>query len=129
MVHFFFYGTLMRDQSRHHLIPRPPLWIHPAQTRGRLLHIRGKYPGLVEGEGTVFGELLAFQDEEESALLQALDAYEGYQGPGRSGNLYERRRAPVLDETAAQTVEAWLYIYVGSGNWPIIPDGRWRKTN
>lgn len=121
----FAYGTLMSGERYFRNIPRPPLWIHRAHTRGRLLLVHKRYPGLVEGESLVHGQLMAFHGEDESAVLPVLDSIEGYQGPGGQ-NLYERRTAPVFDEEPGQEVDAWLYVYSGpEGPWPAIPGGRW----
>ncbi|MDP6353896.1 MAG: gamma-glutamylcyclotransferase family protein [Planctomycetota bacterium] len=122
----FVYGTLMSGERRFPQLPVPPKTIHRARTSGRLIHITpGDYPGLLEGEGTVHGELMEFDDAAETDILHTLDKIEGYYGPGQK-NYYDRKSILVTREDD-EVFEAWTYIYTGGGTWPEIKDGDWRR--
>lgn len=124
----FVYGTLMRGQSRAHLIARAnPLRILPATAPGRLVHLGG-YPGLLPprmARHRVRGEYVEF--DPASGLLASLDAVEDYRPAAESASLYLRRRIDVtLDDGTVHP--AWTYLY----NRPydprlIIKSGDWRN--
>jgi gamma-glutamylcyclotransferase (GGCT)/AIG2-like uncharacterized protein YtfP len=122
----FVYGTLMRGERRFLQLPVSPQNIHRAYTNGRLIHITdGGYPGLLKGEGLVHGELMEFDDADESELFHTLDSIEGYYGPDQK-NHYDRKRILVTREDDG-IFEAWAYIYAADdGPWPEIKDGDWR---
>jgi gamma-glutamylcyclotransferase (GGCT)/AIG2-like uncharacterized protein YtfP len=109
----FVYGTLMRGRSNHHRIERA-VRIEPATVRGLLFGLPEGYPALLEGEGTVHGELCFFDDLE--SILPEVDAYEG--------SLYARIRCEAAVEE--QRYPAWCYAVreIPPGAWP-IPSGRW----
>ncbi|HVW17015.1 MAG TPA: gamma-glutamylcyclotransferase family protein [Solirubrobacteraceae bacterium] len=79
-----------------------------------VLHVvgDGDYPCLMEGPGTVAGELYEVLDE---AILPELDAYEDAE--------YERR----LVRLAQPDVEAWTYLWVAEAPGERIDDGDWRS--
>ena len=113
----FAYGTLMRGYGLHRLLAAEATFLGEGRTRGRLLDLRG-YPGLVDGDGWVRGELYRLRDRE---LLQALDREEGYN--------FERRRAGVtmLDGRRSR---AWIYRYRGPQQRAVaIPDGDYRRAH
>jgi gamma-glutamylcyclotransferase (GGCT)/AIG2-like uncharacterized protein YtfP len=113
----FVYGTLMRGYGLHRLLEGAATFLGDARVRGRLLDLRG-YPGLVDGEGWVRGELYRLHDAE---LLRTLDREEGYN--------FERRRAGVsLGDGRRST--AWLYRYRGQQERAVvIPDGDYRRAH
>lgn len=111
----FTYGTLMRGYALHPVLARGATFLGEARVRGRLLDL-GRYPGLVDGSGTVRGELYRIDDPE---LLAAIDREEGYN--------FQRRRAMVT-LVAGGRRQAWLYRYRGPrARATPIPDGDYRR--
>jgi gamma-glutamylcyclotransferase (GGCT)/AIG2-like uncharacterized protein YtfP len=70
----FVYGTLMRGYALHLLLARASKFLGEGRVHGRLLDL-GRYPGLVDGAGSVHGEIYRLDDPE---LLAVLDHAEGY---------------------------------------------------
>ena len=64
----------MRGYALHRLLVGVATFLGEASVRGSLFDLRG-YPGLVNGEGRVHGELYRLQDAE---LLRVLYREEGY---------------------------------------------------
>jgi gamma-glutamylcyclotransferase (GGCT)/AIG2-like uncharacterized protein YtfP len=113
-VLLFAYGTLMRGEPLHRVLRDRARYLEPAHTRGRLLDL-GRYPGLVDGAGTVRGELYGFDDPE---LLPVVDREEGY-------NFV--RRTTTVTRANGRRVRAWVYRYTGPRDTVTpIPDGDWR---
>lgn len=77
-----------------------------AVVRGLLFDL-GDYPGMIDGEGAVHGELLLVRD---SSRLAVLDDYEGC---GEARPLFRRRRATARRETGEE-ISVWAYFYAGS---------------
>ncbi len=122
----FVYGTLMREQCRHHVFPPERLLAAcPARVAGRLLDL-GAFPAMVEHEdpedhGWVQGELFLVRDLD--GLLPLQDQVEGCT-PG-SGALFRRARCSV--ETGCIQHEAWVYVLApGARPGPAIPSASWR---
>lgn len=120
----FVYGTLRRGGANHGLLA-PFVRREEAGTVPGVLLDLGGYPGWVEGEGAVRGEV--FRLEPPALALVLLDDLEEYFGAGDPRNLYERVR--VTARTADGPVEAWAYRYVGprEGAAP-VPGGEWRGS-
>ncbi len=121
MERVFVYGTLKRGQRNHGLIADLLSESIPGYAEGfRLYHLpQGPtrpyaYPGMVPGEGRVYGEVL-FLPEEALPLLDRLE---------EEGVEYRRVRIPVQSERGL--LEAWTYLYLGSleGALP-LPKGVW----
>jgi gamma-glutamylcyclotransferase (GGCT)/AIG2-like uncharacterized protein YtfP len=109
-VGVFVYGTLMRGCSRHHFLSDGQ-FEGEASTDGRLLSL-GEYPALIDGAGTVRGELYSFEDL--PAALDVLDDVEDFDPANPEGT----------------ELLAWLYVYnQPRGSAPIIPGGDWRKRS
>jgi len=118
----FVYGTL-RPVLRHpafdkYLAGRVE-YIDQGRCAGRLLDL-GTFPGMLEAEGTgdeVVGDLLELPEDEEAAILKALDSYEG---PG-----FERTQMTVTLPRGTE-IEAYVYAYEGpQGKGEPIPSGDW----
>lgn len=110
----FVYGTLRRNERnvRHPLLAGAA-FEGAAVARGRLLDL-GAYPGFIEGDGPVAGELWAVRED----ALRRLDEYEGDE--------YRRIRLPVRADAGER--EAWAYLYVGPREGrPEVADGDWRR--
>jgi gamma-glutamylcyclotransferase (GGCT)/AIG2-like uncharacterized protein YtfP len=113
----FAYGTLMRGYALHGLLARGATLLGEGRVRGRLVDLR-RYPGLVDGEGWVRGELYRLNDRE---LLDALDREEGYN--------FERRRVGI-SLTDGRRSRAWVYRYRGPQERAVpIPDGDYRRAH
>lgn len=125
--HLFAYGTLqpgargaMGEAERDRLAGEAE-FVGPASTIGQLLNL-GAYPGLIEGGRPVYGGLLLLDRPE--ITFEWLDAYEGI--TGRPGDEYVRRTRPVRLATG-QSLQAWVYIYVGPRvGKSLIPTGFWK---
>src|SRR5262245_12022005 len=102
----FVYGTLMRGEVREGCWPRKPDGVETASVRGALFDL-GPYPGLVEGEDVVLGEVWTFGEEDLAATLEVLDEIEGVRG--RADDEY--RRVVMECETKRGNVSAWAYVY------------------
>jgi gamma-glutamylcyclotransferase (GGCT)/AIG2-like uncharacterized protein YtfP len=91
----FVYGTLRRNGPAAHLM-NGAVFAAEASIVGRVIQ-RDGYPGLLDGDDSVSGELYEVTGE----LLARLDLYEG---PG-----YARRLSQVrIGETAVQAFVYWL---------------------
>jgi len=113
----FAYGTLMRGYALHRRLATGATFLGEGSVRGSLLSLRG-YPGLIEGEGRVRGELYRLHDAE---LLRVLDREEGYN--------FERLRAGVVLADGRRS-RAWLYRYRGSRQRAVlIADGDYRRAH
>jgi gamma-glutamylcyclotransferase (GGCT)/AIG2-like uncharacterized protein YtfP len=121
----FVYGGLMRGFDLHHCLGGCR-FVGEGWTRGILLRA-GRYPGLVDGEGTVAGDLYRMSDP--APLLATLDELEEYDPRNPQGSLYVRDVRPVSMSDGSLTF-AWLYVYnrpvAGLG---VIPGGDWRKAH
>ena len=107
----------MRGYARHRWLAPSSTFLGHARVRGALLDLRG-YPGLVDGQGRVMGELYRLHDRE---LLPVLDGQEGYN--------FERLRAAVV-MTDGRRSRAWVYRYRGPrGRAVLIPHGDYRRAH
>lgn len=92
--------------------------IGPCVLHGHLYELDW-YPGFVEGEGRVAGELLEVPND---AALAALDAFERYSPADPDGSLYLRKRVWLIEPQC----EAWTYIYNRPvDNAPHVEGGDW----
>jgi len=95
----FVYGTLLSGQTARALVETHVRRSVPATVPGRIYAFSMGYPGLVDGDGAVRGELLWLSDL--PAAMPLLDAYEGEE--------FARvlRVAQLEDGTQ---VAAWCYV-------------------
>ncbi len=127
----FVYGTLKQGE-RNFEVSRQAGWLRsePAYLEGfRLYHIPQSdnrpyaYPGVLKGEGRVWGEVQWFADLEQALVL--LDQLED------EGSEY--RRSPItayLAERGGAPCRVWVYVYSSpqamrsvGGLW--LPEGVW----
>jgi gamma-glutamylcyclotransferase (GGCT)/AIG2-like uncharacterized protein YtfP len=107
----------MRGYALHRLLARDATFLAEGRVRGRLLDL-GRYPGLVDGDAWVRGELYQLHDRE---LLPTLDREEGYN--------FERRRVGV-NLADGRRSRAWVYRYRGPQHRAVeIPDGDFRRAH
>ena len=114
----FVYGTLMRGKSRYKEMEDGCEFVCNGTTQGSLYHV-SDYPGLVNGEGVVSGELFKAVDMFE--VIQRLDWVEGANG---NNPLFNR----VIRKITTEQGEFWAYSYnynreveesrmIASGKW------------
>lgn len=127
---FFVYGTLKRGQLNRPLIEPHARLVERAHTRGQLFDV-GLFPALVEGEGTVHGELVQFDAMDVPRLLSVIDGLEDFRPEDPGGSMYVRRIVEVTTESNHRVL-AHAYFY--NCNHPSLPppasltrlaDGEW----
>lgn len=117
----FIYGTLMpglRLEAEMH----GARFMGPAHVPGRLVDV-GRYPGLLQGDGSVSGEVY----EVDAAHLARLDAVEDMVPSDRAASQYWREEVTVLSGPL-QGLKVQTYLY----NRPVdgctsIPHGDYRR--
>ncbi|GIX07274.1 MAG: gamma-glutamylcyclotransferase [Candidatus Poribacteria bacterium] len=125
----FVYGTLRSGEPAHGMLVPPPVQVLPGEVEGRLFALPEGYPGLLDGTGRVRGELLLYPGGVPLPLLNRVDRFEGYYGPGDPRNLYDRIVVVVL--TPRGELSAYAYRYRDAeraqrlGVW--IPHGDWAR--
>ena len=111
----FVYGTLMRGYALHLLLAHASKFLGEGRVHGRLVDL-GRYPGLVDGAGSVRGEIYRLDDRE---LLAVLDRAEGYN--------FVRSKATVT-LASGRRARAWIYRYRGPRERAVpIPHGDYRR--
>lgn len=108
----FVYGTLMKkcrsnDWSRY--LQRNSIFKGEAFCDGKL-YLVSTFPGLVLGEGKVFGEVYEIKENMEE-VVHLLDQYEDYRADNEAESLYLRRiiKCELLD--SKESLECSTYIY------------------
>ncbi len=90
----------------------------PCMLTGELWDL-GRYPGLVDGEGRVLGELFEVIDP---SVMTRLDAFEDYWPGDPARSRYERRKVQLIEPDR----QAWVYVWlldlgaarrIESGDW------------
>lgn len=119
---FFVYGTLRRgdDNDITRLIPEPRFIGH-AQIQGTMYHL-GSYPGvLLQGDGSIVGEVYAVSPE----LEQQLDAIES-EYPAQSDE-YVKRDIDVMVAGVRMRCHVYEINPAYTLGKPVIPSGDWIK--
>lgn len=125
---FFFYGTLMRGESRFDCLKRFGITCCLlADTSGSLVDL-GAYPGMTpptDAAQIVRGEFFRLTDASEA--LRTLDGIEGFRGYGKSGSLYHRTLICV-HVGDHRFRPAWAYqVAERRPDQPQIVSGDWRE--
>jgi gamma-L-glutamyl-butirosin B gamma-L-glutamyl cyclotransferase len=125
-MNLFVYGSLMSGMSGHHFLRGAKRIAARASVRGELYDTGKGYPGLVHGEGKVWGEVYRI----DPALLKELDEYEDYKEPGHPDNLYERLEETAETERGAMRVLVYRYVdeVELKQKGKRIPSGDWRTV-
>ena len=126
---FFVYGTLLPDQPNFHLWEADIEAIKPATFLGGRLHDMGYYPMLVTAVGeAVQGMVVTVTASQYDAVLQRLDALEGYDPNQPDNSAYRRRKVEVVVANG-RSQQAWVYLgqaQLVQGK-PVVSDGDWEK--
>jgi gamma-glutamylcyclotransferase (GGCT)/AIG2-like uncharacterized protein YtfP len=117
----FIYGTLMPG-LRLEAQMQGARFVGPAQVPGRLVDV-GRYPGLLQGDGQVTGEVYEVDD----AHLARLDGVEGVVPGDRAASQYWREDVTVLSgPLQGQLVQTYVFNRPVEGCTP-IPHGDYRR--
>ena len=111
----FVYGTLRRGQENYWLMRGNTVSEVSATIEQMALYSLRAYPMMVEGEGTVCGELITFHPRVYSRLLADLDQLEGYY-PDRDSRF--RRVERCIRTASGSELLAWVYL----GNPRVLAD-------
>lgn len=115
----------MRGFDLHHYLTGST-FVNEGWTPGLLVEV-GRYPGLVEGDGRVAGELYALRDA--PAMLEALDELEDFDPTNPQASIYLRALGDVHVRDGA-TARAWLYRYnCDPSKLAVVKSGDWRKRS
>lgn len=96
----FTYGTLMKGQSNHSRFLSDNQFVESGKIEGYEMYDLGWFPGIIAGDGTVYGEVYAVSDED----LVAINRLEG------EGDLYIKTEVKVLLDSG-KTIAASAYVY------------------
>ncbi len=124
----FVYGTLLRGESRHHLLGKLDCALL-AETYGTLVDC-GEYPALCLPDSTASSDFVQgeFVRLRNPARLLKLDAIEGFVGFGKIGSLFRRTLIDV-GMRDGRVRQAWTYVGDSALNDALreIPSGDWRE--
>lgn len=103
----FVYGTLRQGECNYNrLLADVATEVQPAFLADAEMYSGPGFPYVVRGNGNVVGEVISFDDYDET--LQRLDWLEGFRGEGMN-NHYDRVLVTVTTE-AGVSIEAWTYF-------------------
>lgn len=105
----FVYGTLRRGQENYSLMRGHTLTEFPATLHGMALYSLYSYPMIVEGDSTVYGDLVTLHPRVYSRLLEDLDQLEGYDPQQEQASRFRRVRRCVKTQSGLE-VHAWVYV-------------------
>ena len=119
--HLFIYGTLRGGEERSEILSEFSSKAYKdCKVRGSLIDLPEGYPGLINGDGSVVGEI--HHTPKIQNALKRLDMIEGFKGYGEDGSLFHR----VL--TYSNDIPCWTYVYARSpDDGPVIESGDWLK--
>ncbi len=119
----FVYGTLLKGMSRSHSL-NTSKFEGLGMIKARLYDL-GSYPGIVESNNSVFGEIY----DVDSTTLLALDHIEGYDENYSERSLYIRREVEVTSLNDGSSLKAYTYFYNTSDldNYYEISSGDYRR--
>lgn len=103
-MYLFVYGSLRYGFELHHFL-RNSRFIGLAFTEGYKMYDLGGYPGVVKGDGIVWGEVYEIDEN----LLRLLDEVEDYKG--RPDDLYVRERTTVFFDQKRRFKLDNVYLY------------------
>lgn len=114
----------MRGFDLHHYMAGAS-FIGEGWMTGRLVDL-GRYPGMLDGNGNVMGEIYRLDDI--AASLEALDDLEEFDPADPDNSLYLRVVRDVRCDDGSIT-SAWVYLYNrDTANAPAVKSGDWRRS-
>ncbi|MCX5746932.1 MAG: gamma-glutamylcyclotransferase [Proteobacteria bacterium] len=122
----FVYGTMRQGQTARSLVANSIARSLPATTAGNLFVFPMGYPGYVDGDGRVVGEVLWLTDL--AATFGLLDAYEGADFARTLKQVTIDVPDPTTGHVAGETLWTWIYSLADPATVSLgtqIPDGDW----
>jgi gamma-glutamylcyclotransferase (GGCT)/AIG2-like uncharacterized protein YtfP len=117
----FVYGSLMSGFRMHRKLDGAA-FVGRGRTTGTLLSL-GEYPGLINGDASVMGEVYRFTGD---SLLTAIDELERFDESDAQNSLYVRTLRHILLENGT-AVDAWVYVYnMPTDDADVIESGDWK---
>src|SRR5437868_13358764 len=104
----FVYGSLMTGMVHAGKVSNFVKEVKPGTCEGTLYRLPVGYPAMVEGPGTVKGELLTLNNFKD--IIKLLDEFEGYSPQNPEKSLHVRMEKPVLVDGAKKTVNSFVYV-------------------
>lgn len=130
----FVYGSLMNNFFNYERYLRDIILdTKKARVTGKLYHLTKRgYPALIDGEDSVYGELISFENFKEN--LQRLDEMEGYIKGREASNEYNRvlMNVEIFEGESVKIQKAYVYKYNNKNskideNDIYVNHGDWRK--
>lgn len=104
----FVYGSLMKGMVHHSKVASFVKESHQASTTGVLYRLPSGYPAMVEGDGTVRGELLELDNFSE--IIKLLDEFEGFSQTNPAKSLHMRAEKQVVVDGSSDPIVAYTYL-------------------
>lgn len=99
----FVYGTLLKGLERESVLAESK-YLGTVVIQARMFNL-GNYPGIIDGEGQVIGEIY----EIDQPTLNKLDQVEGYFPDEPKGSEYIRKEVRIVSTEIEDTVVAYFY--------------------
>lgn len=118
----FVFGTIRREQPRHYLLGNAKFIDYATLEGFELYYIYNMFPGIVEGDGKVIGEVYELPEDDLYKLDEAEDAISI-----KNVEIGLSRRIKVKVKTqSGQILDAWCYVFIQDiENSTKIPSGDW----
>ncbi|MCC6277819.1 MAG: gamma-glutamylcyclotransferase [Oligoflexia bacterium] len=104
----FVYGSLMKGMVHHGKLASQVKDVKPASCPGLLYRLPVGYPAMIEGEGTVKGELLTINNFKE--VFAILDEFEGFSPTNPEKSLYVRAEKQIAVDGGKKPVNGFVYV-------------------
>lgn len=112
MDKFFVYGTLKVGGYFANIFDKFRVNSKRAVLKNHDLYDLGHFPGVMEGDGEVIGEIHEYKSENIDWILEQFDRIEGYSKTQPEKSLYLRKKLMV--ETEDGDEKAFVYIFNAS---------------
>lgn len=118
----FVFGTIRKDQPRHYLLGNAKFIDYAILEGFELYYIYNMFPGIVEGNGKVIGEVYELSEDDLYKLDEAENAVSI-----KNIEIGLSRRVKVKVKTqSGQILDAWCYVFIQDiEDSPKIPSGDW----
>lgn len=104
-LYLFVYGSLRYGFELHHFL-KDSRYVGFGYTEGFKMYDLGSYPGVIKGDGVIWGEVYEIDEN----LLRKLDEIEDYRG--REDDLYVRSKTRVYFDQKRKYYLDNVYLYV-----------------